>query len=397
MADRTCLNQMFTLPVYVYRWNMEKPTHQCTVCDKTFGLKSDLARHLKIHAIARETFTCCDVCGKSLATKPSLVSHQQLHQYPNIILYRQGEARLYCTEAARSVAGARSSTVVDPKWLDLKTAETFGKYCHPEAPALPTSLPPPERPQVQYRHIHHEAGKRRGEKRRSVFLWARWLCHRQQLPGTVLPSPLPPTGPPPSPATHHGTTTVSSQKSSHQMNLHLRGPSNNQHTTIHHPLSRVPPHSIQTLDSNLSHSQPPQGDNPPRRRTGVTSGLAKNLRAMMKGPTKVTVDTNPPAPTAPPYTTPSRYQTTVYPLPDQSCSVKILSTHLPHQPLTDTTAEPTPLNSYRVTDLSPLLETPHDTFTTQPDNIPTDSTKHPAPHTDPGLVQSTASQRICAA
>ncbi|CAL8236533.1 unnamed protein product [Boreogadus saida] len=130
-------------------------------------------------------------------------------------------------------------------------------------------------------------------------------------------------------STHHGTTTLSGypprdhhrhrqQKSSHQMNLHLRGPSNNQHTTIHHPLSRVPPHSIQTLDSNLSHSQPPQGDNPPRRRTGVTSGLAKNLRAMMKGPTKVTVDTNPPAPTAPPYTTPSRYQTTVHPLPDQS-------------------------------------------------------------------------------
>ncbi|CAL8234693.1 unnamed protein product, partial [Boreogadus saida] len=27
-------------------------------------------------------------------------------------------------------------------------------------------LLPQERPQVQYRHIHHEAGKRRGEKRR---------------------------------------------------------------------------------------------------------------------------------------------------------------------------------------------------------------------------------------
>ena len=44
---------------------------------------------------------------------------------------------------------------------------------------------------------------------RSVFLLARWLCHRQQLPGTVLPSPLPTTGPPPSQATHHGTTTLS--------------------------------------------------------------------------------------------------------------------------------------------------------------------------------------------
>ncbi|KAL2076482.1 hypothetical protein ACEWY4_027946 [Coilia grayii] len=35
----------------------------------------------------------------------------------------------------------------------------------PEAPALPSSLPPPDRPQVQYQHVHHEAGKRRGEKR----------------------------------------------------------------------------------------------------------------------------------------------------------------------------------------------------------------------------------------
>ncbi|CAL8256318.1 unnamed protein product [Arctogadus glacialis] len=165
---------------------MEKPTHQCTVCDKTFGLKSDLARHLQIHAIARETFSC-DVCGKSLATKPSLVSHQQLHQYPNIILYRKGEARLYCTEAARSVAEARSSTVVDPKWLDLKTAEAAAKRSGAELWKVTRQtvfpfkgeqnellkwqkerllLLPQDRPQVQYRHIHHEAGKRRGEKRR---------------------------------------------------------------------------------------------------------------------------------------------------------------------------------------------------------------------------------------
>lgn len=35
-----------------------------------------------------------------------------------------------------------------------------------DAPALPTSLPPPERPQVQYQEPHHVAGRRRGEKRR---------------------------------------------------------------------------------------------------------------------------------------------------------------------------------------------------------------------------------------
>lgn len=35
-----------------------------------------------------------------------------------------------------------------------------------DAPALPSSLPPPDRPQVQYQEPHHVAGRRRGEKRR---------------------------------------------------------------------------------------------------------------------------------------------------------------------------------------------------------------------------------------
>ncbi|XP_057706886.1 uncharacterized protein LOC130924371 isoform X2 [Corythoichthys intestinalis] len=39
----------------------------------------------------------------------------------------------------------------------------------PDAPALPSSLPQPERPQVQYEAHHHIAGKRRGEKRRLDF------------------------------------------------------------------------------------------------------------------------------------------------------------------------------------------------------------------------------------
>lgn len=36
----------------------------------------------------------------------------------------------------------------------------------PDAPALPSSLPPPDRPQVQYQEPHHVTGRRRGEKRR---------------------------------------------------------------------------------------------------------------------------------------------------------------------------------------------------------------------------------------
>ncbi|XP_067303611.1 gastrula zinc finger protein XlCGF49.1-like [Pseudorasbora parva] len=81
---------------------MENRRHRC---DKTFTEKSNLTRHLKIHAVTTETFDC-DVCRKSLTTKSLLISHQQQHQYPNIILYRQGEARLQCTEAAKSVAEA---------------------------------------------------------------------------------------------------------------------------------------------------------------------------------------------------------------------------------------------------------------------------------------------------
>ncbi|XP_066282986.1 uncharacterized protein [Branchiostoma lanceolatum] len=36
----------------------------------------------------------------------------------------------------------------------------------PEAPSLPTSLPSPDRPQVQYQSLQHMSGKRRGEKRK---------------------------------------------------------------------------------------------------------------------------------------------------------------------------------------------------------------------------------------
>ncbi|KAM4560497.1 uncharacterized protein PAE49_012697 [Odontesthes bonariensis] len=103
---------------------MEKP-HRCSVCDKIFTEKSNLTRHVKIHAIARETFDC-NVCKKSLTTKSSLVSHQLQHQYPNIVLYRQGEARLQCTSAEKSVEEA-PSTIVDPTWLDPKTAEAAAK------------------------------------------------------------------------------------------------------------------------------------------------------------------------------------------------------------------------------------------------------------------------------
>ncbi|KAL2087962.1 hypothetical protein ACEWY4_016790 [Coilia grayii] len=60
----------------------------------------------------------------------------------------------------------------------------------PEAPALPSPLPPPDRPQVQYQHVHHEAGKRRGEKRR--------LFVDEPQPVTPVNQPLQHRPPPPS-------------------------------------------------------------------------------------------------------------------------------------------------------------------------------------------------------
>ncbi|CAJ1075879.1 uncharacterized protein LOC114456586 [Xyrichtys novacula] len=57
--------------------------NKCSVCDKVFTEKSNLTRHMKIHAPKENQ---CDVCGKSFTTKPQLNSHIKLHQYPSIPL-----------------------------------------------------------------------------------------------------------------------------------------------------------------------------------------------------------------------------------------------------------------------------------------------------------------------
>lgn len=100
---------------------MEK-RHRCDVCDQTFTVKSNLTRHMKIHAPKEQK---CDVCAKTFTTKPQLVSHQQQHQYPSIPMYRQGEARLQCTDAAKAVAAA--PTAEEPIVLDPQLAEAAAK------------------------------------------------------------------------------------------------------------------------------------------------------------------------------------------------------------------------------------------------------------------------------
>ncbi|TKS65343.1 R2DM Retrovirus-related Pol polyprotein from type II retrotransposable element [Collichthys lucidus] len=103
---------------------MERPGHHCSVCNKTFTEKSNLTKHRKNH-FAKENWVC-DVCSKSFTTKSSLNIHQKQHQYPHICLYRRGEARLQCTDAAKSVAQVPSK-VEDPTWLDPKKAEAAAK------------------------------------------------------------------------------------------------------------------------------------------------------------------------------------------------------------------------------------------------------------------------------
>ncbi len=73
-------------------------------------------------------------------------------------------AKSISTFAAREEKKANYGATVLPKVTPHLKGLSDAPF--PEAPALPTSLPPPDRPQVQYHHVHHEAGKRRGEKRR---------------------------------------------------------------------------------------------------------------------------------------------------------------------------------------------------------------------------------------
>lgn len=103
---------------------MDSRSHECEVCHKSFKEKSNLTRHMKQLHQPKEH--ACDVCGKSFSTKPQLALHQKQHQYPNIPMYRQGEARLQCTDAAKAVADAAKKEV-DPTWLDPVKAEAAAR------------------------------------------------------------------------------------------------------------------------------------------------------------------------------------------------------------------------------------------------------------------------------
>ena len=54
-----------------------KKRHMCVYCGKSFHLKGDYTRHVRIHTGERPFV--CEICGRGFTQKGSLVGHRFIH------------------------------------------------------------------------------------------------------------------------------------------------------------------------------------------------------------------------------------------------------------------------------------------------------------------------------
>ena len=85
-------------------------SHKCQECGQECSTKSNLTRHMRSHA-AKELE--CEVCKKRFTLKQNLERHSRIHLYPEIRLFKEGEALLNFTKEAKAVAKEKKKEV-DP-------------------------------------------------------------------------------------------------------------------------------------------------------------------------------------------------------------------------------------------------------------------------------------------
>lgn len=101
--------------------------HKCPECGQKFGVMPNLTRHRKTHS---EKMFRCEKRGERFTLIQGLDRHSKQHAYPNIPVYRAGEAQMKNTEKGNQIWNlAQDEEVADKLWWDPKAAEKEARQC----------------------------------------------------------------------------------------------------------------------------------------------------------------------------------------------------------------------------------------------------------------------------